>query len=90
MCGRIALFLLKMVNWQFGWIFQNKNKNFLSVNGQMVVQMTCVEWNDISAVLPQTQAQTETEGYRMHNILIGQEIIKLSSAGGAKDSKQRQ
>ena len=38
----------------------------MSINDQMVIQMTCVQPNFHSAIHTQTQMQTETEGYRMH------------------------
>ena len=38
----------------------------MSVNGRMVIWMTCVWLNCHSAVYTQTQTQTETERYRVH------------------------
>ena len=64
-------FLLKTAKWQFGQTFQNKIFFiFLSVNGWMVIWMTCVQPNCHLFVHTQTQTETETEGYRMHVVLI--------------------
>ena len=55
-----------LVYGQIGRHFKIKIFIFLSVNGWMVIQMTCVRLNCHSVINTQTQTQTETEGYRMH------------------------
>ena len=66
----VALFLLKMVKWQFGQTFQNKNSYIFECEWPMVIQRTCAQLNCLMAIHTKTQTQTETGGYRMHSFFI--------------------
>ena len=62
----LCLFYWKQPNGNLARHFKIKIFIFLSVNGQIVIRMTCVQPNCHLAVHTQIQTQTQTEGYRMH------------------------
>ena len=70
LCTAELPFYWKQLNGNLAGHFKIKIFIFLSVNGQIVIQMTCVWPNCHLAVHTQTQTQTETEGYRMHAVLF--------------------